>query len=174
MRIFYRGFWLVILLAFVLGACQEKEEPCKCTNIDTSFNFSIVNDANMDLLNPSNPEHIDIRDVAVSFLLDGERVDVYDSRINHLRSFPKIIEPESLADADSYVLNVILNSSEEEALPTTYLEWNNGSVDTLEAEFSFSSNSSIVNRLWLNGDLIWDMQRDGARPIYSLIKTNGE
>ncbi len=170
MRVFSKNLWIIVPLCLTLFACQEKEGPCGCTNLDTSFSFHVANGDNVDLLDPSNPAHIEIRDVAVSFLLDGKRVEVYDSKINHLRSFPRIIEPEPLAGLDKYMLNVILNSSKEESIPTTYLEWKDGSVDKLEAEFSFSSNSSIVKKLWLNGSLIWDMQRDGEKPIYTLIK----
>ncbi|UZD21427.1 hypothetical protein PBT90_18085 [Algoriphagus halophytocola] len=170
MKIFSRSFWLLAPLALVLFSCQEKEGPCGCTYIDTSFRFNVVNDDQVDLLDPSNPDHLVTRDLVVSFLLDGEKVEVYDSKINHLRSYPKIIEPEPLAGVDKYMLNVILNSSEDEEIPTTYLEWKDGSADKLEAEFSYSGNSVMIRKLWLNEDLIWDMQNDGEKPIYELVK----
>ena len=56
----------------------------------------------LDLLDPANPEHLEISNLVVLFQLDGERVEVYDSKINHLRSYPKIIEPEPLAGLDKF------------------------------------------------------------------------
>tara|TARA_R110002020_G_scaffold291063_1_gene506500 strand:+ start:3602 stop:4207 length:606 start_codon:yes stop_codon:yes gene_type:complete len=170
MKIFSKRFWVLIPVVLVLFSCEEAEKPCGCTNLDVAFLFNVVNQENVDLLDPSEPKHIEASDLSVSFLLDGEKVEVYDSKINQLKSFPRIVEPEPLAGVDKYVLNVILNSSEDEAIPTTYLEWKDGSIDELQAEFSYSGNSVIVKKLWLNGDLIWDMQRDGEKPIYPLVK----
>ncbi|MDR7128592.1 hypothetical protein J2X69_000924 [Algoriphagus sp. 4150] len=169
MRIFSRS--LCVLIPLIIGlSCNGQEEPCGCTNIDTSFSFEVVNKENVDLLDPKNPESIKVSDFDVYFLLNGEKVKVFDPRISHMSSFPRITEPEPLAGVDRYILHVILNSSENEELPTTYLEWKDGTIDILEAEFSYMSNSVIVKKLWLNEDLIWDMRRDGEKPIYSLVK----
>lgn len=170
MRIFSRSFRVIIPFVLVWVSCQEKEEPDCCTNIDTSFRFNVLDSDQLDLLDPSNPEHLKLQDLVVSFLLDGEKVEVYDSKINHLRSFPRIIEPEPLAGVDKYVLNVILNSSKDEEMPTTYLEWKDGSVDTLEAEFHRSSNTVILIKLWLNGDLIYDTAAGIGAQFYPLVK----
>lgn len=153
---------LVLILVFTtLFACDksnETEGQSYGVQIDAHLEFSIINSQKEDLLNPENPNHMDVSSFKLFYVIDGEKKEVYNPNYDNPRNF-MIYKHEN-----EYRIGISLNlnHSEMSSKTTTYIQWNNNDTDTLEALFGKTPNGIFKTKIWLNGELIWER---GDNPI---------
>jgi len=155
---------LIILTATLLFACDKSDDPIRGVIVDTFIEFSVSNSQNEDLLNPENPNHIDAEGIKLFYVIDGETKEVYNSSLGYPRNF-LVFEHEN-----KYRIRVFLNDSETSDKSITYLKWSDNDTDTIEATFKRPTNGILKEKIWLNGDPIWERGDNTTDAYFELIK----
>jgi hypothetical protein len=154
---------LIILIVITFFACDKSKEPVDGFYLYAGLEFSVLNSQNEDLLDPENPNHLDVAKIKLFYVIDGETQEVYDADMDSPRNY-RVFKHEN-----EYRIAVFLNCSETSDKPITYIQWNNSDTDTIEAVYKRYHNSVLQNKLWLNGEQIWELGDDVA-PYFVLIK----
>jgi len=68
-------------------------------------------------------------------------------------------------------VDLSLNNSDEKSI--TYVQWNEGDTDTIEVLYQTKDMPGIKRMVWLNGQIIWDLETD-SRYYYQIIKESLE
>lgn len=158
-------FFILILLAiFSCSRDNEPEAPLYGFNFDAGMEFTIYNLQNEDLLNPENPNHLDVTNIKLFYVIDGEKQEVYNPNYDNPRNF-RIYKHEN-----EYRIGISLNHSETSNKPITYIQWNNKDTDTLEAVYDRPPNAIIKNKIWLNGEPIWERGDNTTDAYFVLTK----
>lgn len=157
---------LIILVVTALIACEKSNdmEAQYSSNIEVGIEFSILNSQNEDLLNPENPNHLDVTKIKLFYLINGEKQEVYNPNLDSPRNF------RIFKDENEYRIAVFLNHTETSEKPITYIQWNDSDIDTLEVDINRTQNSILQNEIWLNGIHIWERGDDTIEPYFVLRK----
>ena len=155
-------YLLIILTATLLFSCDKSDEPIKGIIVDTAIEFSVLNSQNEDLLNPETPNHIDTEGIKLFYVIDGETQGVYDSSRNYPRNF-LVFKHEN-----TYRIRVFLNDADTADKSVTYIQWNDNDTDTIEAIFKRPTNGILVEKIWLNGEHIWE-RGDNTTDAYLVL-----
>lgn len=156
---------LIILTAITFFSCDSSnEEEQQYFYHSAVLEFSIFNSQNEDLLNPENPNHIDVSNIKLFYQINEEKQEVYNVDMDHPKGF-SIYKHEN-----EYRIKVGLNHSETSDKPITYIQWNDNYTDTIEVTFKRNQNSLLQDKIWLNGVLIWERGDNTIDPYYVLTK----
>ncbi len=128
----------LIFVAIVLFSFSCSSDDCGCTVISNKLDVAIVDVEGNNLLGSAEYK---VGDIQVKYstpnsasLVDGES--------------PLFIEEGNVR------MRIFLNSNPDDETPTTYVLWNNSDVDTIRATFNRTGNSTIVNQIWYNDNLV--------------------
>lgn len=155
----------MILIAIMLFACSKSNEMEEQQyNLEVGVEFSVFNSQNEDLLNPENPNHLDVTAIKLFYVINGEKQEVYNPDLDSPRNF-RIFKHEN-----EYRIGVTLNHSETSSKTVTYIQWNNSDVDTIEATIKTAQNSLYKDEIWLNGLHVWERGDNTIEPYFVLRK----
>lgn len=148
---------LVFFIIIVFFGCDNSEENKDlCSYYNTTVRFSVLNSEHEDLLNPKNPNYLDVSKIKLFNVINGKTVEFYDPNLDSPRNF-KILKYDY---DDVYHIIVFLNYIDKSAKTATYIQWDEKDTDTLESTFNKTKCSTITNQVWLNGKLVWDYKMD--------------
>jgi len=152
---------LLIILLMVLSSCNSDNNMQEKTNIEANVEFYVLDSERNDLLDPNNTNGIDIGNVRVYEIINGEEIEINNPDLDGPRGFI-LLEPEGVYD--KYRLSLGLNITEILTPTTTIVKWNETDIDTFKAEYNRGDNFIICTKIFLNNDLIWKTD-DGVRFI---------
>ncbi|SRX55997.1 hypothetical protein [Aequorivita sp. CIP111184] len=155
-----------LILLTILTSCSKNndDEPQQQANvIDVNVELSLKSTNGEDLLDPNNPNGYKAEDIKLYYLINGEKQEVFDANMDYPRNF-FIFKHES-----EYRIRIFQNLAETEALPITYVEWNNQDTDTLQAEYHRADRLIQVIKTWFNGELKWDVVSNKEN-FFTIIK----
>jgi hypothetical protein len=161
---------LIVLLASVTFFACSKTEGTGSTYLNTSFDFSISNAENEDLLDPETPNHYEEADMKLFFENDGEIQTVYVPNLDKPRRI-NIYEHQN-----EYRVSLGLNHAETSDTLITYIQWNSIDTDTIKAIFRYGGDADKklyfmeVEKVWLNDLEIWERSFEEDGGYYKLIK----
>lgn len=145
----------ILFLLILLTACSaETYDPvARATNLD----ITVLDEDDNDLLDPNSnySKSIDVENIKIYFVVNGEELLVE----NKLSDSPKgfmLLEPE--ADLTQYQIRLFVNTLSKENITETIIQWDSEDRDTIKAEISRTKNSTLVQKIWLNEKLAWDLQ----------------
>ena len=150
---------LFLIMLMVLFSCNS-ESNNEETNIESEVQFFVLDDENNDLLNPNGQNSINLENVKVFEIIDGQEVEVNNPNSDSPRGFV-LLEPEGIYD--KYRLALGLNIKETSNPTTTIIKWSTTDVDRFKAEFNRGNNFIICTKIWLNDKTVWD--NNGVRFI---------
>ncbi len=153
---------LILLAGIFLFSCDKTDNPEAAAIVDTGIEFSLVNAQNVDLLNPESPNYIDEEGIKIFYVIDGKTKEFYDSDMDAPRNF-LIFEHEN-----TYRIRVFMNIADTADKTITYIQWNENDTDTIEATFRRFSNGITKEKIWLNGDAIWE-RGDNTTDAYHIL-----
>jgi hypothetical protein len=142
---------LIITTLFGYDKSDDSNEIVYGYNIEVGLEFSVLNSQNEDLLNPENPNHLDVKKIKLFNVIDGEKKEIYNTFMENPRGF-MIYKHEN-----EYRIKVALNKTETSEKPITYIQWNDTDTDTIEVSIEQTQNSIIQDEIWLNGIHVWEM-----------------
>ena len=152
---------LIGLTIIAFFACDKSNENVSESIVDTIIEFSVLNSQNEDLLNPGNPNYIDVEGIKIFYVIDGESQEVYDQEMTYTRKYLVF------KHGNEYRIRVFLNESETSDKSITYLKWSDNDTDTIEATYK-RTNGIVKEKIWLNGELIWE-RGDNTIDAYFLL-----
>lgn len=152
-------FTLITLLS-----CDNSNPEESSDNIDNGIEFSISNSPNGDLLDPKNPNSLDFSNIKLFYVINGEKQEVYNPNLTYPRNF-KIFKHEN-----EYRIRVFLNDTETTDKTITYIQWNSSDTDTIEAAFDRNERSILKNKVWLNGNQVWERGNNKIDAYFALTK----
>lgn len=155
---------ILILAVFALFACNKSNEMEEQYNLYAGLEFSVVNSQNEDLLDTTNANHLKASEIKLFYQIDGEIVEVFDADMQFPRGF-MIFKHEN-----EYRIGVSLNHTESSDKPVTYIQWNENDTDTIEVVYNRTPNSVVQNKIWLNGELVWELGDNTIDPYFILVK----
>ncbi|MDO5969950.1 hypothetical protein Q4Q35_09020 [Flavivirga aquimarina] len=155
---------LVILVVTLLFACGKSNEMEEQYNLDVGLEFSVLNSQNEDILNPENPNHLDVANIKLLYVINGEKQEVYNPNLDNPRNF-MIYKHEN-----EYRIKITLNHSETSGKSITYIQWNDSDVDTIEVNINRTQNSILQDEIWLNGKQVWQRGDNTIDPYFVLRK----
>jgi len=166
-----------LLILFFTMSCSEKEnneqdeqdEPFGFI-LETGVDFNLLNQEREDLLNPLTPDYFPVENMKLYYLINGEKIEVYDPLMDSPRNIILITEttPYSLR---CFTYAGLEGMTHEEnglkiGISITYLELNEEVIDTIKTEWSYREDTSFVNHMiWYNG--VFHNPGDG---IFEVIK----
>jgi hypothetical protein len=155
---------LIVFLAITsLFACDKSDDISPGFIVSISFEFSVFDSQDVDLLDPTTPNHIEEDDIRLFYEIDGKMLGVYNPYMDNPRNF-MIYEHEN-----EYRISVDLNDSDATDETITHIQWNDDDTDVIKATFKRTENTVRVSGVWLNDTQIWD-SNDGDIKYYKLIK----
>lgn len=147
---------ITLLILFTISCSEEKEIDC-CVNIDLGANISLKNASGDDLLDPENPNSFNETNIKTYYLIDGveKRVGADDVLF--------------LNEEGIYIFRTFVNYKGNDQYPITYIDWNETNRDTIKSEIYRTDNQIRVTKIWLNGELMWDVA-DGGAAYFTIVK----
>lgn len=158
-------FIFAIITLFSCSKSNESEIPYG-TNLDRGINFSVFNTENEDLLNPENPNHLDVSKIKLFYVIDGIEKEFYNPNLDNPRNI-FIFEDET---ENVYKIGIVLNDTETSERPITYIRWNDVDSDTVEATYERAPGAILKNKVWLNGEQVWERGDNTIDAYFILIK----
>ena len=130
--------------------------------------FHILNVDNEDLLNENIQNSLNTEDIRIEFLnTNGDFIPFYAENSFDIKYGYKIeadVTPYIFAYANSSAF--IINSK-----ITGIIKWNNTDHDTIVSEIRETPNTLTYSKIWVNGELKYDMN-NGLNPEILIIKKN--
>ena len=147
---------MVLVIAVVALSCSKNEKPIKGFVYEVNVDFNILNQNGEDLLNSKTSGYFPFEDMKLFYLINGEKVEVFDPNLDFPRSIMLITE------TSPYTLRCFTSSSEngftheENGLKigtaTAYLQLNVNDTDTLITEWTSGDYSFVNSEIWYNGE----------------------
>ncbi|RZJ73245.1 hypothetical protein [Flavobacterium sp.] len=145
-----KKIFLIFLLPILFSCSSDSDSPERFT-LDTTVHLKLQNASGENLFNTPNFNPDDFR---IFNIIDGQAEEVSNGNLDYPRNF-MMIEAES-----GTVMRLFLNDNQRMEFPETIVKWNATQSDTLRAGYRLSTSSIIIEKVWLNGDLVW--QAPGA------------
>jgi hypothetical protein len=157
----------IILVTIIICSCESTDEKKEFgMYVAASIDFSILNAQNEDLLNPENPNHLDVSKIKVFYIIDGISQEIYRPNLVRSRGF-NIFKNDN---NNEYRIVVDLNISNNSDKAITYIQWSETDTDTIEATYKRAYNVLRTKKIWLNGDFVWEEKGINDSPYFKLIK----
>ncbi|MDX1279507.1 MULTISPECIES: hypothetical protein [Flavobacteriaceae] len=141
---------MILITVFTFYACSKNDDNNEQTSIDIRIDITIKDSDGVDLLNPENPNAYLEEDIYLKYLVNGEEQNVYYGHQDHPKNL-FIFEHEG-----TYRIRVFPNTEASEEFPITYIYWSETDRDTIKCAYNRYGNSIVCDKVWFNGDLIWD------------------
>ena len=166
-----KSVWSLLLLLLLLPSCTK--EHVDTSEISNGINLLVSDAQGNDLLDPASkaPNAINLSKIKVYLIRDGKEVLYFRENMDAARGF-LLIKPQ--LGHSYYALSLGLDCESKEDITTTIIDWGNGRRDVFQAEFYRQSKPTLQilqQKIWLNGELIWDNNRDGGKaPTYTITQ----
>lgn len=150
---------LVLLLGFVafLWISCEKDDPSNCcTIIDTGVTIKYVNEAGENLL--EKEDALSIKDITIFHKVDSEWEQYFKGNLDVPTGLEEVSMPEGKYLGIVTSLDVDGNNISE-----TKIRFSETDEDIIKTQLNFSSNNTIVDKVWYNGELKWERTSKNPR-----------
>lgn len=111
------------------------------------------------LLNPHHPNAITEQNTDLYYLIDGQKEKVFNGNLDSPKGFH--IDKGDDTALYEYFLHLYANTIRGQNTATTYIQFNNDSMDTVKVSYEYSGNSVHLNKVWYNQELRFDPEKDG-------------
>jgi hypothetical protein len=157
---------ILITVSFLFLSCSTDSGTAYETAIDISF----IDQNGQDLLDPANEIVITEQNTDLYYLVDDSLMKQYEGHLDHPKMF--FVSDEKSWPNDNYFLRVFSNIIEGKSTTFSYLEFEGGSMDTIKTQYEIGDNSTVVTKVWYNGDLKCDVY-DKKNPDLESTKYGG-
>jgi hypothetical protein len=161
----------VLLVAGILCSCEPKQPSNVVFEILVAF--KVQSASGVDLLNPANPEAINIDAIEIYHVMaDSSVILEYESGLDARDGF-SIISPSASA-SEFYLFDLALlpignnvgyiptlaDDATRVEQHTLYIKWNENDTDTVYATFKHNGSVHTYDKVWYNENLITQLARD--------------
>lgn len=162
-----KKMFLPLTILSLMGCTTD--DSCGCHILDVSSDFNILNSNNEDLLNPNTANYFDNDEIRIEHLKnDGTYIEFHQSNLDYKYDF--YIYP---GGGDLYTFRLLNQVNRDFIINnkiTGVIKWNATERDTIISEISETSNTRITTKIWVNGELKYDMHNGLTPEIITIIK----
>ncbi|RLJ76841.1 hypothetical protein [Pedobacter alluvionis] len=154
------------LLFAVMILCTigcKKSNPSGGVLVDLTNIIRIVNKNGQNLLDPSTPGSFKKDDIKIYYLVNGQKTEIFDSKLDAPRQFTTFrVKEDYKMYPNEYMMQIYSNSKgvidqNGNEIATTYIEWNNANTDVIITQLRRSGASVSIDKVWCNGVVKWDI-----------------
>lgn len=149
--------FLILVITILLISCKDNSMTSDYYAV--AFEFSLIDGSGNDLLDSSNPNHINYTDIKLTHFLNED----YTNPSSVDGSILKLDEKRD----GLTVLLIDLNDTENYDHPITKIDWGDLRSDTLKTTWIKKSGFYAFDKMWLNGELIFEFYKND-NPYYIL------
>lgn len=151
---------LLLFLFSILGCSSTTNDNGHIPPPDASFRFLYTDQNGEDLLNPEHPDSWDEENLGLYYLRNGSKVQMYEANLDN----PKGLNIYHSEDRQRYILRLWVSPYLEENTSITFLEFPDGSFDTLEVQGQINEYDEIdPQKLWYNSNFKWEKGSETSR-----------
>lgn len=150
----------ILIFSGILTLFSCDEDSGTGTVISNDVLITVVNKEGEDLLDPSNPESINIEEIKVFYLLNGIKTEINRSNLDYPKMF-LVTDPDM--NSEYYRILLFLNIEDDSEITTTYIELKPNIVYEFRSELNRSGNSVTDEKIWLQNELICDVNVNRGR-----------
>lgn len=166
-------------------SCKERVNPVPPWDVDAHLIMKAVDENGEDMLNPNISKAR--RYIRMYEYVNGEKSLILDPRytaqFGYIVTAPHELAPDEVS-TDSreffskvykdWSINFNLSASEckfgeQPSNSRTLIEWDENTTDTIVTQFLRTEYAAYKQKIWINGELIWDLNRDGKLFYYTKI-----
>ena len=158
-----------LMMTCGLMSCSSDDSGNKDNYVmKVGFYFNILNSNNEDLLNKNTPNNLNSDDIRIEHLNKNGNYDVYfyeylDSKYGYEIYTDK--NPHIFAYGSRPFKEYIINNK-----ITGIIKWNTTERDTIVTEISETPNTQIETKVWVNGELKYDMHNGLTPEVITIVK----
>lgn len=150
----------ILIFSGILTLFSCDEDSGTGTVISNDVLITVVNQEGEDLLDPSNPESINIEEIKVFYLLNGIKTEINRSNLDYPKMF-LVTDPDM--NSEYYRILLFLNIEDDSEITTTYIELKPNIVYEFRSELNRFGNSVTDEKIWLQNELICDVNVNRGR-----------
>lgn len=157
-------FLLVICLFF---SC-DRDDSCGCFNLDVGVDFIVLNKNDEDLLNKETVNTLNSDNIRIEHLNKNGNFDVFFYEHLDLKYGYKIYtdkNPHIFVYGNRPFKEYIINNK-----ITGVIKWNATERDTIVTEISETPNMQVATKVWVNGELKYDMHNGLTPEVITIVK----
>ncbi|SHF92414.1 hypothetical protein SAMN05444483_103249 [Salegentibacter echinorum] len=150
---------LVLLLGFVafFSISCDKDDPSNCCVImDTGVTIKYVNETGENLLEKDGA--LSIKDITLFHKVDSEWEQYFKGNLDIPTGLEEVSMPEGKYLGIATSLDVDENNISE-----TKIRFSETDEDIIKTKLNFSSNNTIVDKVWYNRELKWERTNKNPR-----------
>lgn len=145
----------LIIILFILKACSTS--VCGCAFFNTDITLNYVDQNGEQLINTDHPHAINYRNFDMYYVVKGKKERVHEF---------EIIE----RDSGNYYINLYPNIIRGQKTAITYIEFGDSTLDTIKVQYKAGDGLEIVNKVWYNQELRWEIKKDGGGPRFTVTR----
>lgn len=139
---------LIAITVVLLFSCEKSGH--EAIYFDAGINLIVKDSEGNDLLNPNNPNAINVDNIKIIHEINDEQVVYFDEFMDAPRGF-RVYEKEGV-----YYLSVLTVTSKYMQKSITYVQWSEDDTDKLICEIEqYKTGSTFICKVWLNDELVW-------------------
>ncbi len=155
-----KNLFTLLLIAIVMGCSnddKDTDKPVVGFNIDATIDFKIENKDGSDLLNPDNPNALDLYNLHLYNIIDGKEVEIYNPLLASPKGFV-LLKPEPILNITEYRLRIFANIEDKATITSLCLKWADGSKDIIKSNIDRGDGYIIATKHWYNDVLFYDVK----------------
>lgn len=161
---------VIPLITIVIAFSCSKEKSIRGFVLETNVDFNVLNETGEDLLNPATPGYFPFEDMKLFYLINNERVEVFDPYMD-LPSNIMLITETSPFRLRCFTYDGEEGFTHEEngvkiGTAIAFLEFNEYDTDTIITEWASKENYFVNKKVWYNGEL------QAVNSVFQVVKTN--
>lgn len=149
---------LLFLVSIAFFSCDStNENRCLSYFYSVSVDFYVLNTQGEDLLNPKNPNCLDVSKIKLFYIVNGVSQEYFRPNLDASRGFI-ILKPE---EGSNYRIRIMMNDLDKSEKKITYVQWNEmDKKDIFESTLEITECYTEIKKVWFNGKLLWDRSVD--------------
>tara|TARA_B100000953_G_scaffold179977_1_gene148289 strand:- start:477 stop:959 length:483 start_codon:yes stop_codon:yes gene_type:complete len=144
----YQSIFVIILFALFIFSCDD-DDPENCCNVDIGFELEILDADNNDLLDPDFSDSYDHSEISY-YKLDENDKKIELILENHF------VNPPSNESGRYFLYITGLGTRQFDGSYISYLKLSDKVTDTIKIITNENDNNLLNEKIWYNGDLIWE------------------
>jgi len=150
-----------LFVAAIMTTSCKKEKPVNA-DLDNDIQILLLNESSANLLTP--PSALSTQNIDIYYMKNGVKTLYYQENLG----MPKGIQIFKAADGKERLMMFPVESGSE--FSETLVKFGDLGTDTVRCQHYISAQSKRVIKVWVNGDLKWDVTTSPALREVTIIK----
>jgi len=163
-----KKIFFLLMICSLISCTSEDSGRSNNYVVKVGFHFNVLNNNGKDLLNEDTPNNLNSNDIRIEHLNKNGNYEVF--YYEHLDSkYGYEIYTDTIPHIFDYgnrpFKEFIINNK-----TTGIIKWNATERDTIVTEIEETHNTQIATKVWVNGELKYDMHNGLTPEVITIVK----